>query len=276
MAPSSRIGFLVEARYMAQSQPAGLIDALRARGRDVAVIDPRASGYTLGDDAWLDGLGGLVARGRSWDLLCLLEWAEAAGLPTINTKAAVAGVFNKADMSVTIAANGLPAPRTWFGTIERLAEAIPVDAYPVILKLIFGDNCRGLVVADDRDALVATDWPEPVAIAQSYHRTDGFDLKLYGIGGDVWGVRKPSPFNAAREGATGDAEAVDLDDELVLLGRRCGEIFGLDLFGVDCIVAEGRPLVIEVNDYPNFTAVPNANERMADFVEMRIDEGGAA
>ena len=271
MSDAAAIGLLVESRYLSQSQPAGLRDALAERGNDVRVIDPRGSAWRLGDDAWLEGLSVLVARGRSWDLLCLLSWAESRGVTTINRKAAIAGVHNKSEMSVTIARHDLPAPQTWFGSPETLAREVPADAFPLILKLIFGDNCRGLEVVESREALRALDWPDAVAIAQTYHRTDGYDLKLYGIGGDVWGVRKPSPFNARREGASGEAEPVALTPELEALGRRCGEIFGLDLFGVDCIVTEEGPLVIEVNDYPNFTAVPDADRRLAEFVERRAE-----
>jgi ribosomal protein S6--L-glutamate ligase len=271
MSDARAIGLLVESRYLTQSQPAGLRDALVERGHDVRVVDPMGGARRFGDDAWLDGLEVVVARGRSWELLCLLAWAEASGVPTINRKAAIAGVHNKAEMSVRIAEHDLPAPRTWLGNPAALAREVPDDAYPLILKLIFGDNCRGLEVVASRRELEAVDWPEPVAIAQTYHRTDGYDLKLYGIGGDVWGVRKPSPFNASRAGVSGDAEAVELTPDLERLGRRCGEIFGLELFGVDCIVCDSGPLVIEVNDYPNFTAVPDADRRLAEFVERRLE-----
>lgn len=269
MTSASSIGVLVEGRYLSQSQPSGLVSALRERGHGVRIIDPKDDAYALDAPSWLDGLDALVARGRSWELLALLSWADALGVPTINRASAVHGVFNKAEMSVRLAANALPAPATWIGSVETLARTIPTDAYPLIVKLVFGDNCRGLEVVESAEALAALEWPDPIAIAQRYFRTDGFDLKLYGIGGDVWGVKKPSPFNAAREGASGEAEAVDLSDEIADLGRRCGELFGLDLYGVDCIVAGDRVLVIEVNDYPNFTAVPNANERLAEFVARR-------
>ena len=81
-----KIGVLAEARYLAQSQPTGLYVELQARGHEIALIDPQESFYAMGSNAWLAGLDGIVARGRSWGLLGLLGWAEGAGVRTINRR----------------------------------------------------------------------------------------------------------------------------------------------------------------------------------------------
>jgi ribosomal protein S6--L-glutamate ligase len=172
-------------------------------------------------------------------------------------------------MSVALANARLPIPQTYFGSVAQLAANIAPAAYPVILKPIFGDNSRGLLVVGSPAELAVTEWPEPVALAQRYFTTDGYDLKLYGIGEQIWPVWKESPFNPrAADGAVKSGLA-ELTPELADLGRRCGQLFGLDLFGVDCIVTGQGPLVIEINDYPNYTGVPDGNERLADFVEQR-------
>jgi ribosomal protein S6--L-glutamate ligase len=54
------------------------------------------------------------------------------------------------------------------------------------------------------------------------------------------------------------------------LGRRCGRLFGLDLYGVDCIETADGVLIIEINDYPNYTNVPDANAHLARYVEQRV------
>jgi ribosomal protein S6--L-glutamate ligase len=234
------------------------------------MIDPQKAFYVMGDDRWLSGLDLIVGRGRSWALLALLEWAERSGVPTINRQSAIAAVHNKAQMSIRLAANKLPIPETYFGSIEYLAKQIPATAYPIILKPIFGDNSRGLLVIEAAVQMAETDWPEPVALAQRYFQTDGYDLKLYGIGDEIWAVRKRSPFNQPQgEIAEG---VVTLTPDLQDLGRRCGRLFGLDLFGVDCIITEEGPLVIEINDYPNYTNVPDANARLANYVVKRAME----
>jgi ribosomal protein S6--L-glutamate ligase len=272
MTTQVHIGVLAERRYLAQSQPKGLVDALSRRDARVSLLEPEALGGAMTDDAWLEGVDLLVGRGRSWALLTLLAWAESRGVPTINRNAAVSGVHNKAEMSVVLAAAAVPAPRTYFGSVATLAERVPDDAYPVILKPIFGDNCRGLEIVASREALAGLAWDEPVALAQPFLPTDGYDVKLYGIGRDVWAVRKPSPLDVPGRAAGSGSELLALTPELEALGRRCGELFGLELFGVDTIVTDAGALVIEVNDYPNFTAVPDADDRLADYVIGRARE----
>lgn len=267
------IGVLAEKRYLAQAQPRGLLDALGTRDVAVTLVDPGSVGHDLAEPGWLEPLDLIVARGRSWSLLALLGWAEGRGVATINRRAAIASVHNKAEMSIRLALEGLPVPRTWFGALDAIGAEIPRDAYPVILKPIFGDNCRGLVIAHSPDELAAVEWPEPVALVQPFLPTDGYDVKLYGIGHDVWAVRKPSPLDVPdRPAGSGGSELLAATPELEALGRRCGELFGLELFGVDCIVTADGPHVIEVNDYPNFTAVPYADARLADYVAARAGE----
>ena len=264
-----KIGVLAEARYLAQSQPTGLSNELKAQGHDITIIDPQQAFYRMGDDRWLAGLDVIVGRGRSWALLGLLNWAERAGCLTINRQAAISAVHNKAQMSIALAGSGLPIPETYFATIEQLAKEIPAENYPIILKPIFGDNSRGLLVVNSAAELTTIDWPEPVALAQRYFKTDGYDLKLYGIGDQIWAVRKVSPFNATADMDKAKEGLAETTPELTELGRRCGQLFGLDLFGVDCIETEAGVLIIEINDYPNYTNVPAANERLAEYVVER-------
>jgi len=264
------IGVLSEKRYLAQSQPRGLVNALKNLGFDVRLIDPESLELTLGDDRWLEGLDLIVARGRSWGLLSLLKWAEVRGVPTINRRDAISGVHNKADMAVALAAAGLPTPRTFLGSTEVITRTVDSRHYPLILKPIFGDNCRGLEVIGTSSEMIQ-DWPEPVALVQAYHQTDGYDLKLYGIGSEIFAVRKPSPFNKRVEGAADTSGQVELTPALEKLGRSCGELFGLDLFGVDCIETEQGPLVIEINDFPNYTSVDDADARLARYVAERLE-----
>ncbi|MEP7269868.1 MAG: ATP-grasp domain-containing protein [Acidobacteriota bacterium] len=267
-----KIGVLAEKRYLAQSQPSGMLTALRKAGHDIVLIDPEASLFTMGDDSWLEGLDLIVGRGRSWGLLCLLGWAEDRGVTTINRRDAIAAVHNKANMAVALAGSDLPTPQTYLGATSELAREVAIDHYPLILKPIFGDNCRGLQVVRTPDEMATVDWPEPVALAQSYHQTDGYDLKLYGIGDKVWAILKPSPFNPRRADEESRAGELELTPELEALGRRCGEIFGLELYGVDCILSAAGPLVIEINDFPNYTSVPEADDRLADYVATRARE----
>jgi ribosomal protein S6--L-glutamate ligase len=269
-----RIGLVVERRYLAQLQPSGMMAALRARGHVVEVIDPEAHAYLLGDDGWLDGLDLIVGRGRSVALQFLLRWAEARSIPTINRPEAIAAVFNKAEMAVALSAGRIPAPATYLGPPPELTERIPASAYPLVLKPVFGDNCRGLRIVRSTLELSRTEWPETLALAQHFEATDGYDVKLYGIGREVWAVRKASCLatvlaDSSIAQGTKPPHLVPLTEAMETLALRCADLFCLDLFGVDCVETAEGLRVIEVNDFPNYSGIPGVDEKLADFVLQR-------
>lgn len=261
------VGVVVEPRYLHQRQPAGLCAELQRRGHDAVVIDPEAV-CRVGSGDWLAGIDVIVPRGRSFTLLGLVALAERRGFPVVNGRSAIASVHNKLDMAVALVAAEIPTPPTFAASPERLAHAVPAGAYPLVLKPTFGDNGRGLMVAPDAEQLARLHWPEPFALAQQLVPSDGFDLKLYGIGNDVWAIRKPSPLTSLRADMRRPAP-IELTPELVALARRCGELFGLELYGVDCVETSDGPLVIEVNDFPNYTGIDEADERLVAHVERR-------
>lgn len=257
-----RIAILAEHRYLAQAQPRGMSAALMGEGHDVIVLDPQA--YEVGKDLAMADVDLVVARGRSWTVLSLLGWAETLGRPILDPKSSVAAVHNKADMATTLADAGLPIPRTFVGAVADLAKQVPASCYPLILKPIFGDNGRGLRIVGTPGELKKLDWPEDTALAQHYLPNDGHDLKLYGIGHRIWAVRKISPLTRPGRAAR-PPELIPLTPALEDLGRRCGRLFGLHLYGVDCIETPTGPVVIEVNEFPNYTGVPDADQALARY-----------
>jgi ribosomal protein S6--L-glutamate ligase len=264
-ASALRIGVLVEARYRAQAQPAGLIDALLRRGHRVSAIDPDDLAQDLAGAPWPDGLDLIVARGRSQSLFFMLKLAELRGARTVNSWDSIGAVYNKAEMAVAMATAGLPIPPSFVGAPARLAREAPPHLYPLILKPVHGDNARGLRVVGHPNDWTDLAWPEPLMLVQRYLPSDGYDLKLYGIGDEVWAVRKPSPLSSpAMQGNC--AELVAATDEMRDIARRCRALFALDLYGVDCIETPAGLIVIEVNEFPNYSAVPEANDRLAAHV----------
>jgi ribosomal protein S6--L-glutamate ligase len=257
-----QVGVLVERRYLHQPQPAGLIQALTQRGHYPHLLDPQVMLYQLGDDRWLQGLDMVVARGRSVGVLSLLGWIEQRGVPTFNRHAAVMAVHNKASMSMLLASAGIPTPSTFFATPEQLIH-VPASDFPLILKPVFGDNGKGLHLVKDPQAAQQVSWPEPFLLAQHYLPNDGYDIKLYGIGDFAWAVRKPSPLHPSTE----PPKILPLTQEMRDLLTRCRQLFGLDLLGVDCIQNDDGLSVIEVNEFPTYSGVPDASGHLVDWLE---------
>ncbi len=53
-------------------------------------------------------------------------------------------------------------------------------------------------------------------------------------------------------------EPFTLTPELRDIAVRCGQAFGIDLYGVDIIESEGKPYVVDMCSIPGFKGVPDA------------------
>ncbi|MDO5634657.1 MAG: hypothetical protein Q4G34_07285 [Micrococcus sp.] len=268
---SPRVAVLVEQRYQSQAQPAGLIRALGELGATVQVhTDAELPTRFHGVDV-------VVGRGRSDALLAGLSAAQSAGVPTVDPASAIAAVRDKTLMGTLLDSADLLVPRTWAGTPAHLsAQFAAPGQWPgpgqLIAKPAWGDNSRGVAVLERHEQLAALCADQPWLVQELIPFT-GADLKLYVIGEDIWAVRKPSPVLACRAAELG---SIAVTPAMRRIAAVCGELFGLSLYGVDCVLrldadgAEQEIVVIEVNDFPTYTAVSDADHRLAVHVLSRI------
>jgi ribosomal protein S6--L-glutamate ligase len=47
---------------------------------------------------------------------------------------------------------------------------------------------------------------------------------------------------------------------------RCGQAFGLTLYGVDIIESQGSPFIIDVNAFPSYRGIANAGRLIAEHI----------
>jgi ribosomal protein S6--L-glutamate ligase len=256
--------------------PAAVLRVLQARGISAEVICP--------DDCRFDPESGLVhepehgsifdlneydvvvARNRNGLGLAMQSYAEAAGVLTINSCASTERIRNKAHMAVWLSRAGLTCPPTILARDASTLAGLPSASFPLILKPTYGDNSQGLQLVLHPEDLEGIEWDDDLLLAQRYLANDGFDLKLYVCGDTVFAVYKPSPFNGDPAVAPRQVEPTP---STVELARCCGTTFGLEIYGVDTIETPRGLAVIEVNEFPNFTAVGDASECIADYLLAR-------
>jgi glutathione synthase/RimK-type ligase-like ATP-grasp enzyme len=169
---------------------------------------------------------------------------------------------NKIVTARLLRAAGIPAPDAWVTGEPRLLHHT-LEERPLILKPYLGHRGQGLRIV--REPNEVDDMPEleTPMIAQEYIEGNGEDLKLYIVGDEVFGVRKPfSPRSFAFAG-----RPCTVDPAIRRIALRCGEALGLGLFGLDVVERDGRAWVVDVNTFPGYKGVPDVAPKIADYIE---------
>ncbi|HET7397868.1 MAG TPA: hypothetical protein VFJ94_05040 [Intrasporangium sp.] len=220
----------------------------------------------------------VVSRGRHLAGLGLMAAAAALGVLAVNDPQAIDLVRNKIGMQAVLASHGIRQPRTWYAGDPAAFARLPSSAFPLVVKPYDGDGARGLALLTDPDdiaLLPGAGARGSLYLGQEYVPTDGHDVKLYGIGSTVWAVRKPSPVRLVQPGPAepnpgGEAELLELTPQLADIALTCGRACGLELWGVDVAMSPDGPVVIEVNDFPTYSAVPGAGSAIAEHVLILV------
>lgn len=268
----------METRYLRQAMPGTVMNTFKARGIETDIICPRDSYFDPekgilktedGSELNLNHYEAIVSRNRNLLGLAMLAYADSAKILAINTHVSVQRVRNKAKMGISLALAGVPCASTFLADHASMLSKLPEDFFPLILKATYGDNSQGLRIIRRPEDLGDLHWGNDLVLAQRFLPNNGFDLKLYVCGKTVFAARKPSPINGD---PNAPVQLLKPDEQMTKLALRCGETFGLDIYGVDTIETADGPVVIEVNDFPNFTGIPKAADIITDYILSRINK----
>jgi ribosomal protein S6--L-glutamate ligase len=271
------VAIIAERRHLENRVLRGVRSALEAAGCTVPFVVPDPNRlFDIPDSAppW----DAVLSRGRDLSGLGLLAAASALGVVAINAPRSIDLVRNKIAMHAVLQEHEMPLPKTWFASDVAVFRSLPLDCFPLVVKPYDGDGSAGLALLrhpEDVELLPDLRGTQSVYLAQEYLETEGWDLKLYGIGSRVWAVRKPSPVRFLEPGPAAlmpseGAEMVEVDAELRDIALTCGRACGLELWGVDVAVTKDGPHVIEVNDFPTFSGIPEAGALIARHTLTRI------
>lgn len=192
--------------------------------------------------------------------LCAILHAQGARL--VNRYPACAAVRDKVVAAGRLRAAGIPAPRTWVTHDLALIESL-LQRGPLVVKPQRGLHGNGVHVLRSRSELAALAPPIEPQLVQDYVAGGPHDLKLYVVGGAVFGVRKP--FSADSYAANG--EQCEVPDAARDVALRCGRAFGLCLYGLDVIESPDGPVVVDVNYFPGYRGIAGADALVADYLE---------
>ncbi|MCA1736313.1 MAG: ATP-grasp domain-containing protein [Actinobacteria bacterium] len=262
------VWILTDDRYLAQRMPGALISWLKA---EHVLTHTLVAGVTsIGDDPWESLQPGdvVVARTRHPFGLSLLRRAGRAGVKVLTPWESIAAVRDKVHAARVLANVGVPTPRTLFVASPAALKAVARSCFPLLLKPRFGDNANGIVVVGSPEEIDEIDWTDGMLLAQDYVEAGAIDLKLYCVDGQVWAIRRPSPLAGPNSHGNRAVafEPFQPNRRLVEIAQKCASAFGLRLFGVDVLEAPTGPVIVDVNDFPNYTGVDDAPEAIGRLI----------
>jgi len=193
--------------------------------------------------------------------LSLAGALHAQGAAIVNPYPVTVALRDKVIAARILQAAGMPMPATHVVSHAELLAPL-LNQGPLVLKPYDGTGGYGVQVVRTQAELLA--WPPdklPI-LAQPYHQPAGRDLKVYVIGERLFGVKKVFP---ARTEAEKHGEPFTPTPEQCEIARRCGQAFGIDLYGVDLIESAGRLYVVDMASLPGFKGVPDAPLHLASY-----------
>ncbi|MCD9194343.1 ATP-grasp domain-containing protein [Streptomyces albireticuli] len=202
---------------------------------------------------------------------------EELGAPVLNSAAATELVQDRTAMAETALRAGLPfvATDTAPTLAHLLAQGPP--AYPVVVKSRHSRRHDLVARADDAAALraLAGRWADEPVVVQPFSANSGWDHKLWVVGDRVFAGLRRSELATPVPGGTRPLTADDLPASWLDAVRSVGEVFALDVYGVDLLEVAGRPLIVDVNAFPGIRGREGAPEALAGLA-LRTAEGAHA
>jgi ribosomal protein S6--L-glutamate ligase len=218
---------------------------------------------------WADGLTPeydlYLLKSQTELALSLAAILHAQGARLVNRYPGCAAARDKIVAAHRLRAAEIPTPWTWVTAEPALIEPL-LERGPIVVKPHRGLHGAEVHVVRSPAELAALPAPQGPVIAQDYVAGGGQDLKLYVVGEQVFGVRKAFSSGSFSEPGR-PCEVPPAAHDVAL---RCGQAFGLSLYGLDVIESRYGPVVVDVNYFPGYRGVPDADVVVAEHLERLL------
>jgi ribosomal protein S6--L-glutamate ligase len=206
------------------------------------------------------------------------RYLEQRGALVVNNWASSVACQDRVLMAQRMEEAQLPWPHTQhFASLAALLEqsaALAALSFPLIIKSYYshrGDLVAKVDTISQLQALAAQ-WSNEPIVLQEYAAGDGWDIKLWVIDQQIFAARRRTPLepNAPKEDIPISEQ--DLPADWAHITREIGRIFALRLYGVDLLMTERGPMIVDVNSFPGFRGVPGADSALVALVERLLEE----
>ncbi|MBV6703167.1 RimK family alpha-L-glutamate ligase [Kitasatospora aureofaciens] len=239
---------------------------LLAREHEVQYFDPGA-GLVPGPPVDV-----CLLKTHTPQAFALARELESRGVPVVNSAAATELCQDRMRMAELARAAGLPfADTCTVGALGQLVDPV----YPFVVKSRHSRR-HDLVARVDGAARLrelAARWPGEAVVTQPFLDGTGWDQKLWVVDGQVFAARRRSEL-APTDGGTGHAGEWEPPADRAALALRVGEVFGLDVYGVDLLDGPAEPVIVDVNAFPGIRGRAGAPEALAALALRVAADGG--
>ncbi|HET9650915.1 MAG TPA: hypothetical protein VFP36_01930 [Usitatibacter sp.] len=257
-----KIHFFLNERVHAEQNPIFARAMQILEGRGFAVTSWIAEEQLCAADDFPVDNDLYVLKSQTELSLSLAGILHGRGAHILNPYPACAALQNKIVAANRLAVAGVPLPRSWVTGDMRLLREL-ASRMPLILKPYRGHRGAGIRVVQGPQDLADMAAPALPMLVQEFIPNAGDDLKLYVVGGEVFGVRKVF----SEKSFTGYGAPCEVSLELRDIALRCGDVFGLGLYGLDIVEGPHGPVVVDLNYSPGLRGVPDAAPVIARYIE---------
>jgi ribosomal protein S6--L-glutamate ligase len=181
----------------------------------------------------------------------------------INRFEAIQRIKNKVEVNKLLADAGVPIPDSFLTGDREKLKGVLAERGPLIVKPYAGRHGLGVTVVRTDADIDALELDGDDLYAQLFKQGDGYDRKTYMVGEQAFASKKAF---TPGESFLKHAEAMEITEEMRDIALKCGEVVGLQVYGVDMIEAEDGLWVIDVNGFPGFKGLPGIDAMLADYL----------
>jgi ribosomal protein S6--L-glutamate ligase len=219
-----------------------------------------------------------LLKSHSPQALDLAHTLEEKGALVVNSWASSVACQDRVLMAQRMREANLPWPYTWSSTTlgsmltdHNFLTNLP---FPLIIKSYYshrGDLVDKVHSIEQLEAL-GPEWSEEPVVLQEFAAGDGWDIKLWVIDQQIFAARRRTPLEASASKEDFPIAPGELPGEWAHIALEIGRVFNMMLYGVDLLITERGPMIVDVNSFPGFRGVPGADSALVNLVEHIAQE----
>lgn len=279
-----------------------LVEAAKARGHDVEVIDylrcllcitsHQPSVVFRGEDLKLfDAVIPRIGASHTFYGTAVVRQFEMMGKYTLNRSQAISRSRDKLRSLQIMAGLGIGLPVTGCAHSSRDVKGLinSVGGPPLVVKLLEGTQGIGVVLADTQSAAESVieafrGLDANIIVQEFIKEAKGADIRAFVVGDKVVAAM----MRTAREGEFrsnihrgGKAVKVKISADERVIAIRAARAMGLNVAGVDILRSKHGPCVMEVNSSPGLEGIEKSTGTdvagaIIEFIETSAKEGHRA